>query len=486
MKVFLILSLLFIVQGATIAQVGINSDGSQPASSAMLDVKSTNKGFLPPRLTTSQRDAVPTPEKGLVVYNTDCNDLQFFNGGAWVPLGNAGILNEPGSISGSTLVCPHVTGVTYVASAVAGATGYNWVVPEGAVIEYGQGPNSNVLVVDFDTTGGYICVNAFNDCWKSPVKQLEVYVGAPEAPQTGVHVPAKSAIQWNWLTAKGATGYKWNIVNDYATATDLGNVLTFNETQLTCNTLYNRFLWAYNVCSHSPVTQLSESTLSCIECGGTVTDTRNGKVYNTIAIGNQCWLRENMNIGTRIDGTADQIDNQIIEKYCYNDDESMCDIYGGLYQWGEMVQYLNGASNSTNWIPAPTGPVTGVCPPGWHIANENEWCTVAQTLDPTVDCSAFNATGTDVGDKMKEAGTAHWSPPNTGATNSSGFTALPGGQRYESGTFSSLSFYGNFWTSTTTYELSARYRKFNYNDGTIFRSWEPKGKGFSVRCLRDE
>jgi len=483
-KLFALTAFVLLFSVVTNAQVGISSDGSQPASSAMLDVNSTSKGFLPPRMTTLQRDAVSAPEKGLVVYNTDCNDLQFFNGGGWVPLGIAGILSQPGSISGSTLVCPNVTGVMYVASAVAGATGYNWLIPDGAVIEYGQG--SNVLVVDFDTIGGSICVYAFNDCWKSPVKRLEVYVGAPEVPQAGVHVPAKSAIQWNWLPAKGATGYKWNTSDDYGSAIDLGNALSHTESQLVCNTEYKRFLWAYNVCSHSPVTTLTESTLSCIECGGTVTDTRDGKVYHTIAIGTQCWFRENMDIGTRIDGITEQTNNQIIEKYCYNDADSMCNIYGGLYQWGEMVQYLNGASNSPNWIPAPTGPVTGGCPPGWHIANEDEWCTVAQTLDPTVDCSVFNATGTDVGDKMKEAGTAHWSPPNTGATNSSGFTALPGGQRHEAGTFHSLPYYGIFWTATTTYELSARFRRFNCNDGTIFRSWEQKTIGSSVRCLRDE
>ncbi|HPS51246.1 MAG TPA: FISUMP domain-containing protein [Bacteroidales bacterium] len=484
MKAYIILFLFFVVQRAMVAQVGINSDGSQPASSAMLDVKSTTKGFLPPRLNTVQRDAISSPEKGLVIYNSDCNDLQFFDGGGWAPLGNFGILTAPGFVNGPTLVCPYTTGVTYVAGAVDGATGYHWVVPAGTVISSGQG--NRAIVVDFDTTGGTICVYAFNNCWKSAVRCLDVFLGTPATPQPGTHLPAKSAIQWNWTAAQGATGYKWNVVNDYATATDLGNVLTYNETQLTCNTLYTRFLWAYNTCSPTTAVPLSQATLSCIECGGTVTDTRDGKVYTTVAIGNQCWLRENMDIGTRIDGTEDQTDNQTIEKYCYNDDESMCDIYGGLYQWGELVQYLNGASNSTNWIPEPTGPVRGVCPPGWHIPNESEWCLVAQTLDPTVDCSAFNAIGTDVGDKMKEAGTAHWSPPNTGATNSSGFTALPGGQRYESGSFSNLTFYGIFWTATTTYELSARFRRFNCYDGTVFRSWEPKTNGFSVRCLRDD
>lgn len=478
--VFLFLSIFMVAY----SQVGINIDGTQPASSAMLDVKSNNKGFLPPRLSTLQRDAITSPDNGLVIYNTDCNDLQFYFGGGWAPVGNMGMIATPGSINGSTLVCPHALGEVYNVFQVPGATGYNWIVPEGAVIFSGQG--TNVILVNFDTTGGAISVYAYNDCWKSQVKTLVVFMGEPGAPQAGVHVPAKNAIQWNWTAAEGAAGYKWNTVNDYTSASDLGNVLTYTDTQLACNTSFTRFLWAYNICSHSPVLELTQSTLSCVDCGGTVTDTRNGKVYNTVAIGTQCWFRENLDIGTRINGIADQTNNQILEKYCQNDVESWCDIYGGLYQWGELVQYLNGASNTTTWSPAPTGPIQGICPLGWHIPDNAEWCTATQFLDPTVNCATVGETGTDIGNKMKESGTVHWAVPNAGATNSSGFTALPGGWRHETGSFTSLTYSACFWTTTTTYYLSSHFRRFSNSTTGINQEWNPKTTGYSVRCLRDE
>jgi hypothetical protein len=74
-------------------------------------------------------------------------------------------------------------------------------------------------------------------------------------------------------------------------------------------------------------------------CDGISSILYSGQIYNTVAIGYQCWLKENLNIGTRINGSQNQTDNGIIEKYCYDDNESNCDEYGGLYQWDEMMQY---------------------------------------------------------------------------------------------------------------------------------------------------
>ncbi len=69
----------------------------------------------------------------------------------------------------------------------------------------------------------------------------------------------------------------------------------------------------------------------------TVTDA-DGNVYNTVQIGNQCWMKENLKVGTRINGSQNMSDNGFVEKYCYNNDPANCDVYGGLYQWDEMVQ----------------------------------------------------------------------------------------------------------------------------------------------------
>jgi uncharacterized protein (TIGR02145 family) len=153
------------------------------------------------------------------------------------------------------------------------------------------------------------------------------------------------------------------------------------------------------------------------DCSSPVTDPRDGKSYNTVLISGQCWMAQNLNTGNRINLNQEQTNNGIIEKSCFNNDEANCTVYGGMYQWGESVQYLNGASNTTSWSPLPAGNVTGICPSGWHIPSQYEYEILSENLG-----------GDNVsGGKLKEAGTVHWWSPNVGATNSSGFTALPTG-----------------------------------------------------------
>jgi uncharacterized protein (TIGR02145 family) len=220
---------------------------------------------------------------------------------------------------------------------------------------------------------------------------------------------------------------------------------------------------------------------SLFVCGNSFVDTRDGKNYPTVLIGTQCWFAQNLNIGTRINGSGEQTNNCIIEKYCYNDLESNCNVYGGLYQWAEMVQYLNGATNSSSWCPVPTGNVTGICPTGWHIPTDDEWTTVTNFLG-----------GEGVaGGKMKspgtvEAGTGLWSSPNTGATNESGFTALPGGCHDVYGGSYCVSYGGFWWNSselTPNYSLG-RFMAYNASNVEILYWWD-RIIGCSVRCLRN-
>ena len=150
--------------------VAINTDGSAANSSAILDVKSTSQGMLIPCMTTAQRDAIATacsctPATGLIIYNTDCQAINYFNGAAWITLGNIGSVATPGAITGSTTPCQNATGVPYSITAVTGATGYNWTVPSGATIATGQGTNS--ITVNFDATNGSVCVTAYNACGSS-------------------------------------------------------------------------------------------------------------------------------------------------------------------------------------------------------------------------------------------------------------------------------------------------------------------------------
>jgi uncharacterized protein (TIGR02145 family)/uncharacterized repeat protein (TIGR02543 family) len=208
-------------------------------------------------------------------------------------------------------------------------------------------------------------------------------------------------------------------------------------------------------------------------CGDPLVDSRDGQSYITVLIGDQCWMAENLNIGTRINGNSNQTNNGIIEKYCYNNDDAYCDLYGGLYQWREMMGYST----------APT--IQGICPEGWHLPTDAEWCTLEQEVDPTITCSSTFWRGVDGGGKLKETGTIHWSSPNTGATNSSGFTGLPGGYRYTDGNFDDTGDLGYWWSSTETSPTNAWIRALIHDYALVSRDDLNKGFGFSVRCLKD-
>jgi uncharacterized protein (TIGR02145 family) len=393
---FFLVAILWVSIQVT-AQVGININDSLPDPSAMLDVQSINKGFLPPRMTSLQRESIANPKEGLMVFCTNCGT------------GGSGVLS---------------------------------------VFSNGQ-------------WGLY-----FFNC-VSPAK-----------PTAGIHIPSRTQIVWKWNTVSGATGYKWNTINDYVSATEMGTNTSKTETNLTCSTPYTRFVWAYNVCGISSVTTLTQRTSLCqfANCGtDSLTDSRDGKIYPTVLIGTQCWFKKNINVGTRISVTGNQTNFGIIEKYCYNDADSNCDVYGGLYQWAEVVQYLNGATNTSSWNPVPTGNVQGVCPEGWHIPTDAEWLTLTTFLGGT----------NSAGGKMKETGLTHWATPNTGATNESGFTALPGGYRDANGTSNSIFHYDYNWSGTEVTPSSAWVRYLGFDNSTATRDSSDKSLGFSVRCIND-
>jgi uncharacterized protein (TIGR02145 family) len=185
-------------------------------------------------------------------------------------------------------------------------------------------------------------------------------------------------------------------------------------------------------------------------------------------------MAQNLNIGTMINGSSSQTDNAVIEKYCYGDNTGNCDTYGGLYQWNEMMQYSTASG------------AHGICPTGWHLPTDAEWKTMEMELGMTqAQADALGWRGNDEGGKLKETGTTHWSSPNTGATNSSGFTGLPGGFR-QSGSFSNLTNFSYFWSSTSTVsDTKAWDRLLGYNTSQVHRDDNGIALGFSVRCLKN-
>jgi len=270
----------------------------------------------------------------------------------------------------------------------------------------------------------------------------------------------------NPVTARGvcwSTSPDPTTTDSYTTDGSGTGPFTSYLTGLTPNTPYYVRAYATNSVGTSYGNEQSFTTLD-LSCPGIPTVTYGGQIYNTVQIGTQCWLKENLNIGTRIDGSMQQTNNSTIEKYCYDDLVSNCDVYGGQYQWDEMMQY------------ATTPGVQGICPPGWHGPTDAEWTTL----------TTFLAGEAIAGGKMKEAGTAHWSSPNTGATNSSGFTALPGGSRTYNGNFGNdLTYFAYFWSSSQYSAPYAWFRRLVYDDENVLGGWVDKTAGYSARCVMD-
>jgi uncharacterized protein (TIGR02145 family) len=196
----------------------------------------------------------------------------------------------------------------------------------------------------------------------------------------------------------------------------------------------------------------------------TITDTV-GNIYKTVQIGKQIWLAENLkttklNDGSPIPFVSDIKDwsNLSTPGYCYyeNDQVKFGGIFGVLY----------------NWFAVNTGKL---CPDGWHVPTDSDWKMLTSFLGGKITA----------GNKLKEEGNTHWIWPNSGATNETGWTALPGGRRNSGGVFSSVGEWSYFWSSTPVAENKAWYYGIGNSDGTIDRYTYRKKSGFSVRCLHD-
>jgi uncharacterized protein (TIGR02145 family) len=210
-------------------------------------------------------------------------------------------------------------------------------------------------------------------------------------------------------------------------------------------------------------------------CEGYVSIPYGGQTYLLVAIGNQCWLRENLNIGEMIEGGEAQSNNQLIEKYCYNDDTANCEKYGGLYQWQEIMNYF------------PLQGTQGICPNGWHIPSDDDWKelegyadTHYDVGDPIWDENEFR--GFDAGKHLKSL--LGWTENGNG-DNLFDFKARASGF-WESGvSFSSETEEGYFWSSTHDSGLNAAVRKLSFDSHQVSRNYHWEEAAFSVRCLRN-
>ncbi|MFA5816216.1 MAG: FISUMP domain-containing protein [Bacteroidales bacterium] len=207
---------------------------------------------------------------------------------------------------------------------------------------------------------------------------------------------------------------------------------------------------------------------------GIITDSRDGREYAYKTIGTQTWMAENLAYLPSV-GPSTAASETSPYYYVYDYEGSSVSAaktthnystYGVLYNW---TAAMNGAFSSTS---VPSG-VQGVCPAGWHLPSDAEWTILTNYL------------GSAAGGKMKETGTTHWFSPNKGATNESGFTALPGGDSGYNGGFYYLGYNAYFW-SASEYDASyAWYRSLYYDNDGMYLTMYPKAIGISVRCIKD-
>lgn len=215
-----------------------------------------------------------------------------------------------------------------------------------------------------------------------------------------------------------------------------------------------------------------------------------GNQYPVVVIGDQTWMGENLRVTHYSDGTAiPLVENNTLwdnlsdteNAYCWNGNNATTgSTYGALYTWAAAMKG-NGSADAN-----PSG-VQGVCPTSWHLPSDSEWKQLEMHLGMSqVDADGEGWRGSTEGGELKESGTVHWNPPNTGANDDSGFTALPGGNRYDYGTFNNVGNTAFFWTTLEISSSNAMGRSLSYNIAKAYRSNYAKSNGFSVRCIRDE
>ena len=401
----LVVFMLLFSSSLLFSQVAINTDGSDAHNSAMLDVKSSNKGFLPPRMTHAEINAISNPADGLIIYCTDCGTngsgaLSVFIAGSWIRLAIS--FMEP---IVTTSVISSITAITATSGGNVTSDGGTTVTARGVCWSTSANPTTASSTFTTDGTGG----GTFSSTLTGLTANTTYFVRA-------------------YSTNSAGTGYGNEV--SFTTLTDVNSII-FNP-----NLTY-----------------------------GTMTDI-DGNVYKTITIGTQTWMAENLKTmkyrnGDPISNVTDATAWKSLSMgaYCwYNNDVANKATYGGLYNWYAVADIRN------------------IAPLGWHVATDVEWTTL----------SDFLGGETVAGGKLKESGTTHWTSPNTGATNSSGFTALSGGYRhYLDGSFIGVGNNGYWWSSTANGATVAWHRGLNDADASVHRYDNGKQIGFSVRCVKD-
>jgi uncharacterized protein (TIGR02145 family) len=354
-----------------------------------------------------------------------------------------------GIITGTPVLCQGSTGVAYSVGAVANATSYTWTLtPVTAGTVSG---NTKAITINWSaafTGTASLTVEGVNSCGNgisSPAFSILVnptpivtYILCTDSITT----TTASLIHLREGIPLGGTWSGFAVNNATATfnpaAAGIGaHIITYSYTNV------------YG-CLSSASHIITVANPGAFFCGGNLKDVRDNKTYQTVQIGGQCWMAENLNYGTVIVSIQDQFDNCIPEKYCYSDIPANCITYGGLYQWDEMMAYYDSSGSQ------------GICPPGWHVPSESEWLLLfSNYVNNGYAGAALKATGF------------------------SGFNALVSGVNFFNRSFSYNNFAGFYWSSVSEGPYKAWAHGMNSYDPSVSFYPSSRSNAFSVRCIKN-
>jgi uncharacterized protein (TIGR02145 family) len=375
-------------------------------------------------------------------YNTLCGDgISSFRMITVEPLPGAA-----GNISGTSPVCQTVQGVPYSVPAIQNSSSYIWNYSGTGTLLTNNG---NSTTMDFSETAssGNLTVRGHNGCGDGPV-----------SPAFSLTVNLVSQVTLNICNSIMTHNARPFVLKGgiplggtYSGTAVSGGIFTPSLVPASKDSVHIKYTYINMYgCIRSAIQILTVHPTTSFTCGGMLVDVRDGKQYPTVEIGGKCWMAANLDHGIRIDGTRTQDDNCIAEKYCYRDLSANCVLYGGLYQWDEVMQYNSAALEQ------------GLCPPAWHIPSETEWNQL------------FNhyVTSGYAGNPLKYSGY-------------SGFNALLAGFLSANKSWDLEGFATMIWSSEAIGNTKSWAHGLNETDPSVSYYPASRSEGFSVRCIRD-
>ncbi|NTW32727.1 MAG: hypothetical protein HGB12_08900 [Bacteroidetes bacterium] len=312
----------------------------------------------------------------------------------------------------------------------------------------------------------------------------------------------ETQITVNWSASSGADHYHLDVSTSIGFASfltglnnyDAGNVTSYNVTGLTCGTTYFYRVKAENSCNTSPNSNLiAYATSPCFFCGTSTVNDIDGNTYNTVSIGSQCWLKENMHTTKYPDGAS------ITKGTTWNYyDVALYSCPPNVSNNGEDCNAAASLGLLYQWSAAMYGSTTpgaqGICPAGWHVPTDAEWCTMENTVEAGTDasCNTTGQRGVNTGSKITaDVADQSWNTytnglrTGTGFNNTSGLNIGPSGTRDDGGSYMNRGLSMYLWTSNVKDSENKWNRFLTYSSTKINRSFKWQGNGCSVRCIKD-